>query len=203
MVRKLSQCWCAFAAIAVLCLAASCSHRATADEKAASESLAGLGGDFTLTDHNGQRFGLQQQRGKVVLLFFGYTFCTEACPVALGKVKQVYHLLGDGQKQVQTIFVSVDPQRDTPAVLKDFLQYFSVGAIGLTGTKDEIDAVVKQYQAHYQIEQSDSAAGYHVSHSTYLYAIDQQGLVKGRFKHTDPPEAIAESVKQLMKSKKD
>ncbi len=115
------------------------------------------------------------------------------------KFKQVYQLLGDAQKQVQTVFVSVDPQRDTPAVLKDFLEYFSVGAIGLTGTKEEIDVVVRQYQAHYEIEKSDSAAGYHVSHSTFLYAIDQQGLVKARFKHTDTPEAIADSVRRLMK----
>lgn len=199
MIRRLSLCLCALTAMTALFLTTGCSHQAAADEKTTSESLAGLGGDFTLTDHNGQRFQLQQQRGKVVLLFFGYTFCTEACPVALGKVKQVYHLLGDAQKQVQTVFVSVDPQRDAPAALKDFLQYFSVGAIGLTGTKEEIDAVVKQYQAHYEIEKSDSAAGYHISHSTFLYAIDQQGLVKARFKHTDTPEAIADSVRRLMK----
>ena len=199
MIRRLSGYWCALAVITALCLTVSCSHRATADEKAKAESLAGLGGDFTLTDHHGQRFQLQQLRGKVTLLFFGYTFCTEACPVALGKVNHVYHLLGDQQKQVQTVFVSVDPQRDTPDALKDFLQYFSVGAIGLTGTKEEIDAVVKQYQAHYEIEKSDSAAGYHVNHSTFLYAIDQQGLVKARFKHTDTPEAIADGVKQLIK----
>lgn len=198
MVRKISWLWCALALVTALLLTTSCSRQAAADEKAKADDLAGIGGDFTLTDHNGQRFQLQQQRGKVVLLFFGYTFCTEACPVALAKVNQVYAMLGDQQKQVQTVFVSVDPQRDTPAVLKDFLAYFSVGAIGLTGTKEEIDAVVKQYQAHYEIGASDSAAGYHVSHSTYLYAIDRRGVVRGRFKHTDTPEAIAAGVKQLI-----
>src|SRR5260221_14380522 len=97
------------------------------------------GGDFTLTDYNDQPFSLSQQRGKIVLIFFGYTNCADACPTMLTKLKRVYAQLGDGQAKIQTVFVSVDPARDTPTVLRDYLKFFSINAIGLTGKKEEID----------------------------------------------------------------
>jgi protein SCO1 len=156
------------------------------------------GGDFTLTDHNGRRFQLASHRGKVILLFFGYTFCTEACPVMLARVAGVYKILGADASQVLTLFVSVDPGRDKPAVLKEYLNHFSAGAVGLTGKKSEIDAVVKLYGARYEIEKTDSALGYHVNHSTYLYLIDQRGKLRTQFKHTDAPELIAASVRKTV-----
>jgi len=157
------------------------------------------GGDFTLTDYNDQPFSLSQQRGKIVLIFFGYTNCTDACPTMLTKLKRVYAELGDKRNQVQTVFVSVDPERDTPAALKDYLKFFSINAIGLTGKKDDIDKVVKQYGASYEIQQSDSAAGYHVNHSTYLYLIDQNGKLQSQFKHLDAVDAIAAGIRPLLK----
>ena len=160
---------------------------------------AGHGGDFKLTDFDNQPFDLSQLRGKVVLIFFGYTSCADACPTMLSKLKRVYNELGNGQKNVQTVFVSVDPDRDTPAALKDFLGFFSIHAIGLTGKKEDIDKVVHQYGASYEIEQSDSAAGYHINHSTYLYVIDQTGALRNEFKHTDSVDAIADGIKQLLK----
>src|ERR1019366_5768830 len=85
-----------------------------------------IGGDFTLTDHNGQPFELSSLRGKVVLLFFGYTFCPDACPTTLSKLASVSRKLGDDAKRVKTLYVSVDPGRDTPAVMKDDLSNFDV-----------------------------------------------------------------------------
>src|SRR5437879_12953843 len=104
MARRWLLCWSALVISLVLCLTTSCSNRAAADESAKVNDLTGIGGDFTLTDHNGQRFQLQQERGKVGLLFFGYTFCTDACPVALARVKETDTSLGDKQQQVPTIF---------------------------------------------------------------------------------------------------
>ncbi|HZS48479.1 MAG TPA: SCO family protein [Blastocatellia bacterium] len=160
---------------------------------------SGHGGDFKLIDFDNRPFELSQLRGKVVLIFFGYTSCADACPTMLSKLKRVYTELGDGQKDVQTVFISVDPDRDTPAALKDFLGFFSIHAIGLTGKKEDIDKVVHQYGASYELEQSDSAAGYHINHSTYLYLIDQTGALRNQFKHTDSVDAIAAGIKQLLK----
>jgi cytochrome oxidase Cu insertion factor (SCO1/SenC/PrrC family) len=156
--------------------------------------------DFKLTDQNGQSFRLSQVRGKVALLFFGYTHCPDACPTTMAKLARVYKMLGSGSSQVVTLFVSVDPQRDTPDSLKLHLAYFHMNSIGLTGSKEEIDAVVKQYGGRYQIEQSDSAAGYHVSHSTDLYLLDQKGELAKTFKYGDGPQIVAGGVCQLVYS---
>jgi cytochrome oxidase Cu insertion factor (SCO1/SenC/PrrC family) len=154
-------------------------------------------GDFALTDHHGKQFQLNSARGKVALLFFGYTSCAEACPVAMAKIAAVYKRLGGGQK-IATLFVSLDPARDTPATLARYLTHFSAAATGLTGKKEEIDAVVARYGAKYEIEKTDSALGYHINHSTYLYAIDSSGKLRFRFNHEDSADLIAAGVKRLL-----
>lgn len=155
------------------------------------------GGDFTLTDHNGKQFRLADHRGKVILLFFGYTSCTEACPAILTRINSVFKQLGPERKKVLAVFISVDPQRDTTQVLREYVKYFSSHTVALTGKKDEIDAVVKQYGAKYEIEKSDSALGYHVSHTTDIYLIDQRGVLRSRFKHTDRSALMVEGIKRL------
>jgi protein SCO1/2 len=157
-----------------------------------------LGGDFSLTDHHGKPFHLQSQRGKIVLLYFGYTTCTEACPTMLATVARAYRVLGERAAQVQFLLLSVDPKRDPAEKLKTYLDYFRVNAIGLTGTKEAIDKVVKQYGARYEIEPSDSALGYHISHTTDLYLIDQQGKLRHRFNHHDSSATIAAGVKERL-----
>lgn len=168
---------------------------------ATAQSPPGSGalGDFSLIDHNGHQFRLRDQRGKVILLFFGYTSCTEACPIILGRINSVFKQLGSDRDKTLAVFISVDPQRDTTKVLRDYVQYFSARTVALTGTKEEIDAVVKQYGARYEIEQSNSALGYHISHTTDIYLIDQRGALKSRFKHTDRAALITEAVQQLLR----
>ena len=157
----------------------------------------GEGGDFTLNDFDGKRFELKELRGRVVLLYFGYTSCTEACPVMLTKVSAVFKRLGPLAGQVSVVLVTLDPARDTPDKLKKYLQYFKVNGIGLTGKKEEIDRVVEQYGAKYEVEKSDSALGYHINHTTDLYLIDRSGKLQHRFKHDDKSETIAEGIKRL------
>lgn len=180
----------------LVCIAPACSTGAMPHQHDAQHAP---GGDFTLTDHNGAKFRLSDQRGKIVLLFFGYTSCTEACPIILSRVNSVFKQLGAEQDKAIAVFVSVDPQRDTPQVLHDYVGYFSAHAVGLTGKKEEIDVVVKQYGARYEIEKSDSALGYHVNHTTDIYVIDQQGKLQSRFKHLDSATLIAEGVKRLIR----
>jgi protein SCO1/2 len=154
--------------------------------------------DFVLTDQEGRPFHLSQERGKAVLLFFGYTHCPDACPTTMSKLSRVYKLLGANAEQVVTLFVSVDTDRDTPSVLKSYLAYFHLNSLGLTGTKARIDAVVNQYGAKYEIEKSDSAAGYHINHSTDLYLLDQKGQLANRFKYSDGTQIIVDGVRRLI-----
>jgi len=162
-------------------------------------SLDKAAGDFTLTDENGRPFRLSQLRGKVVLLFFGYTHCPDVCPTTMAKLARAAKLLGNDADRVVTLFVSVDPGRDTPEVMKHYLDYFHLNSFGLTGTKDEIDEVVKQYGARYEIEKSDSAAGYHVSHSTDLYLLDQKGELVKTFGYNDGTQTVVDGVRPLLK----
>lgn len=166
---------------------------------AQSGSDPAVGGDFSLTDHNGQPFRLSDHRGKVILLFFGYTSCTEACPVILGRINSVFRELGRDSDKALAVFISVDPKRDTTEVLRDYVRYFSSHTVALTGTKDELDAVVRQYGARYEIEKSASALGYHVNHTTEINLIDRHGTLQERFKHTDRAAAMAASVKRLLR----
>ncbi|MGH9821808.1 MAG: SCO family protein [Blastocatellia bacterium] len=164
-----------------------------------SESAAPAAGrDFTLTDHNGQPFRLSDHRGKVILVFFGYTSCTEACPVILGRINSVFKELGPDRDKALAVFISVDPKRDTTQVLRDYVRYFSANTVALTGKKEEIDAVVKLYGAKYEIEKSDSALGYHVNHTTDIYLIDQHGTLRSSFKYTDRASVMAAGVRRLL-----
>jgi cytochrome oxidase Cu insertion factor (SCO1/SenC/PrrC family) len=155
-------------------------------------------GDFSLTDHHGAPFKLSDLRGKAVLLFFGYTSCTEACPMILSRVNSVFIGLGPEREKTLALFISVDPKRDTPQVLRDYVGYFSSHTIALTGKKEELDAVVKQYGAKSEIEKSDSALGYHVNHTTDIYLIDPRGALRSRFNHTDRAATITAEVKRLL-----
>jgi protein SCO1/2 len=107
-------------------------------------------------------------------------------------------MLGKDGGQVVTLFVSVDPQRDTAQVLRQYLAYFHMTSIGLTGSKEEIDEVVKQYGAKYEIEQSDSAAGYHINHSTELYLLDQKGKLAKTFGYNDGAQTIVDGIRPLI-----
>ena len=157
------------------------------------------GGDFTLTDHTGAPFSLTSQRGKVVMLFFGYTMCPDVCPTTLSKLSSVASRLGPAAAQVKTLYVTVDPDRDTPAVLKADLELFSLDALGLTGTRAQIDSVVAQYGASYKIVPTpESAAKYSVTHSTSLYVLDQQGNVRLTFPYEATADEIVKGVQSLL-----
>ena len=157
-----------------------------------------LGGDFALTDQQGRPFQLAQLRGRAVLLFFGYTYCPDFCPLTLSKLTRVFELLGERRGQVRTVFVSVDPERDSSAKLEEYLEYFAVDAIGLTGSRVRIDSVARQYGVAHERRESDSAAGYFVDHSTYTFLIDFHGKIRFIFRHGDAPELMAAVVERLL-----
>jgi len=154
--------------------------------------------DFTLHDQDGKIFHLKDHRGQIVLLFFGYTFCPDECPTTLSKLARVYALLGPIRKKVLTVFVTIDPKRDTPQKLKEYLRYFNINAMGLTGTKQEIDAVVDSYKATYEkVQTNSSALGYAFDHTDYLYLIDTRGKTSHLFHPEDRPQDMAQVIKGL------
>ena len=158
-----------------------------------------IGGDFELTGHDGQPFALQSLRGKVVLIFFGYSSCPDACPTTLSKLSSVARRLGDDRSKIQALYVSVDPDRDTPPVLKADMENFSIGALGLTGKKDDIDKVVKQYAAAYEIVPTpESAAKYTISHTTSVYALDTQGRVRKTFAYEATVDEVVTGIREIL-----
>jgi protein SCO1/2 len=158
-----------------------------------------VGGDFALTDHDNQPFQLSSQRGKAVLIFFGFTSCPDACPTTLSKLSAVYKRLGDDASKVRTLYISVDPERDTPERLKEDLAHFRIDALGLTGTKDEIDRVVALYGASYEIVPlPESEAKYTIAHSTTLYALDVAGRTRILFPYEASVDEITAGLKSIL-----
>ncbi len=155
------------------------------------------GGDFTLTDHNGQPFNLQSQRGKTVLLFFGYTSCPDICPAELTKLASILRRAAKENDRLQVLFVSVDPARDSPEVLKKYVQFFHPGMIGLTGSEEEIRQVAQRYRAHIQRQSANTGNGYTVDHSSNLYVIDPQGKLTAVVPYGLPPEHVISLIRKI------
>ncbi|HSP06458.1 MAG TPA: SCO family protein [Acidobacteriota bacterium] len=178
-----------FFCFAVLLLVLNCRKPA---EDSELTPMDGLGGNFTLTGTDGKPFELASLRGRMVFLFFGYTACPDACPATMACLSRVYENLREKgiEDHVRTVFISVDPERDTPDKLKQYLDYFSVKTIGLTGKPAELATVAKQYGASFEKVQVNSAARYVIDHTTYVYLIDGSGRVRHLIKPEDPPEKI-------------
>ena len=158
-----------------------------------------FGGDFTLTDHHEALFDLSEHRGDAFLVFFGYTYCPDACPLMLSRLAAVYDALdlAPGQN-VRTIYITVDPERDTPRQLREYLAYFStVDVLGLTGSREEIDEVAERFSVLYKLQEPNEAGHYLVSHTTTLFLVDLEGRLRYRFHPDDTPEFIAAGVKLL------
>lgn len=160
-----------------------------------------IGGDFELTGDDGRPFTLASQRGKVVLIFFGYSSCPDACPTTLSKLSTAVRKLGDDGKRVRALYVSVDPERDTPEVLKADLANFTLDAVGLTGTKAQIDKVVEQYGASYKIVLTpQSAAKYTISHTTAVFALDTSGRVRSTFPYEASVDEVVSGIRAILSS---
>ena len=158
-----------------------------------------LAADFTLTASTGERLSLSDLRGKVVLMYFGYTFCPDACPTTLNELKKVPSALGDRADEVQVVMVTVDPQRDTPEVLREFLAHFDPSFLGLTGTEEEIMAAASPLGIYFAAHEGSPATGYLVDHTTSVLAIDKEGYLRLLYSFETPGEAIADDMRHLVR----
>jgi protein SCO1/2 len=154
------------------------------------------GGDFRLQSANGP-VGLEDLRGQVVVLYFGYTFCPDICPTSLALLTLALEQLSPSElEQVQPLFVSVDPERDTPERLAAYAEYFHPRILGLTGDPAELAATAELYGAAYRKVEQGSAAGYLVDHSAMTYIIGRQGRLAHSLVHGTPPETILALLRQ-------
>ncbi|MES9994124.1 MAG: SCO family protein [Candidatus Thiodiazotropha sp.] len=156
-----------------------------------------IGGNFRLTDHNNNSFELDQLKGKLVLLFFGYTYCPDICPTELANLTAVLNELGDQAEQVQGLFVSLDPGRDTPEVLHDYVGYFNRDLMGLSGSDDEVAQVARQYRVNYQRHEREDGS-YSIDHSANLYLIDSRGVLSAVVPYGIPPQHLYQMVRGLL-----
>lgn len=161
--------------------------------------LKQLGGDFTLHSIDGD-ISLHDFKGKIVLLYIGYTHCPDVCPTSLAVISQAMkNLDAEQRKLVQPIFISVDPERDTPEQLAEYSHFFHPSFIGITGNRKEIDNVVAQYGAFYRIvEMQDSAMGYAIDHSSRMYIINKQGKLTKALSHGSSPDQIVAEIEALL-----
>ena len=154
--------------------------------------------NFTLTGDSGGRVALESFRGKVVLMYFGYTFCPDICPASLAELADAMEVLGDAADDVQVVMVSVDPARDTPEVLAEYMDYFDPRFVGLTGSDSEIAAVADSYGVFYEAQEGSAATGYLVDHLASVIVIDRDGRWVEILSHGSTGEQIAGDVEQWL-----
>lgn len=181
----------------LLVLAAGCEQPKLPSPFHASDVAAKFGqADFRLTDHNGRVRTLADFRGKVVVLFFGYTQCPNVCPTTLSDQAQVMRLLGNDAARVQVLFVTVDPERDTPELLAQYLPVFNPSFLGLYGDAQATAQAAQAFGVVYQKQPTDS--GYSMDHSAGTFMIDPQGRVRLLAPYGQRPEWLAEDIRLLL-----
>lgn len=160
------------------------------------------GGDFTLLSANGP-VSLRDYRGKMVLVYFGYTYCPDICPTSLAATAAGLKLLTPEEAaKVAIIFISVDPERDTPARLKEYAEFFHPTMLGLTGTPDNLAEIAKRYGAFYAKQKVATAGGgYVVDHSADTYLVGPDGKLLGKIAHATPPDQVVKEIRQRLNPK--
>jgi protein SCO1 len=180
-------------------LLAACGEQAAPKFSSIDVTGATFGQGFALTDFNGQPRTLADYKGKVVALFFGFTQCPDACPTALAKLAEVTQALGPDAARLQVVFITVDPERDTPELLKNYVPAFNPAFTGLYGTPQQIAEVAKSYKAYYNKVKGKTESSYTIDHSTFTYLYDPQGRLRLMARHEIDVKQLTADVKALLR----
>lgn len=157
-----------------------------------------IGGDFTLTDQEGKPFSSTQLDGRYSLVFFGFTHCPDVCPLAMTSLTEALsELPAEQSAQITPVFITIDPERDTPAVIKEYLANFFPGFVGLTGTHAEIKQAASAYRVYYTTAHPEDK-DYQVAHSGYIYFMSPDGKYIRHFSHDDSAEKIASALHMVL-----
>jgi protein SCO1/2 len=173
------------------------SHRDAPRGAAGTLLASAIGGPFRLVDQNGKTVTDADLRGRWSLIYFGYTHCPDACPTALNDIAIALDELGPKRAEVRPVFVTVDPERDTPEVLKAYVTSFDAPITALTGTPEEIAQAAKGYRVYYA-KHPEAGGDYSIDHSSVIYVMDPEGRFTASFTHQNTPEEIAERLKKLL-----
>lgn len=155
--------------------------------------------DFSLVDENGEQVRLSDFRGKPVLLYFGYTFCPDVCPTTMAELGKMMRELGDQADDVQVVMISVDPERDTPERLAEYVRYFHPDFIGLTGTEEEVSQAATPLGVYYAKQEVEGASGYLMDHTATVLMIDKDGSTRMIWPYGTPAEDMAEDVRYFLR----
>ncbi|WP_262692210.1 SCO family protein [Kordiimonas aestuarii] len=185
--------WAAVVAVAVFLLA----------QRFATSREAGdrLGGDFTLTSNTGEKVSNRDFRGRYMLIYFGYSFCPDVCPLELAKMTLGLNELekeGYNTTPLQPIFISIDPERDTVSALDDYVQDFHPRLVALTGTLEEIQDVAKKYRVYFKKRKQDGVEGYLMDHQSFIFVMGPDGDYVRLFSAKDKPEDIASAFRPVL-----
>lgn len=157
-----------------------------------------LGREMAMQDSTGTTRTLDDYKGKVVVVFFGFTQCPDVCPTAMAQLAQSMELLGDEAKKVQVLMVSVDPARDTPEVLGDYVKAFSPAFVGLTGTPEQLSRTAKSFKAFYAKSPGATPGQYSMDHASSFYILDKEGEARVLVSGNASAQDIAADIRQLV-----
>ncbi len=155
--------------------------------------------EFVLTDAAGETVQLSDFEDKIVLLYFGYTFCPDVCPTSLSDLARVQRKLDETGEKIQVIMVSVDPERDTPQKLSEYVQHFHPTFIGITGSKEEIDAAAEGYGVYYKKHEGTEASGYLIDHTARIFVIEPGGEYRLSFGFGTPVDDIVTDLRLILR----
>ncbi|MEY4207753.1 MAG: hypothetical protein RLZZ20_905 [Pseudomonadota bacterium] len=153
---------------------------------------------FALTDQNGQRRTLEEFRGKLVFVFFGFTHCPDVCPTTLAEMAGIMKALGPESERLQVVFITLDPERDTPELLASFVPAFHPSFLGLTGDQATIDKVAKDFKVFAQKVPGKDGKSYTIDHTAGSYVFDAQGRIRLFVRHGQPDDALLKDLRQLL-----
>ena len=205
------QCVARSVAFCAVCIVAAASAQIAPSEPARADAarlmnelMAGkspVGGPFTLTDQDGHLAGPEEWRGKVSLLYFGYMFCPDACPSALGDIGAAIDALGTEGARVQPVFVTLDPTRDLPKLRGEYARNFNPRFLALGGTEDEVHRVALAYKVFYEKVSRPGSDQYLIDHSSFTYVLDADGRYVGYFPPGTNGKRMAEQLRALLANK--
>lgn len=182
-------------------LLGACSEGGKASFNAIDVTGADYAKDFALTDHNGQARTLKDFQGKIVVMFFGYTQCPDVCPTSMTELAAVKKLLGPDGDKVQGLFVTVDPERDTPEIMKAYMANFDPSFLALyAASPDQLAAVAKDYKVYYKKVEGKTPTSYTMDHSAGMYIYDTQGRLRLYSRYGSGAGALADDIRLLLKS---
>lgn len=180
-------------------LLAACSRSKPAEFNSVDITGIDYARDFRLTDFNGQQRTLADFKGDAVAIFFGYTQCPDVCPTTMMELKQAKQLLGDDGERLQVLFITVDPERDTPEVLREYMRGFDPAFVGLSAESEAaLDQLVMNFKIFYEKVEGDDPAHYTVDHTAATYVYDPEGRVRLFVRYGADPREVASDIRQLL-----